>query len=283
MWLTTPDFPRTAPPRHSWRASTRARWARTGNSQIRASVQMASDHASLTANWRLFCPAAWDDTTVNDRAIAQQVRQRRARASIPDTMRHRERSRLALDMLDEMIKTWNLPQHPVVGDCGYREAWLFRQGLHERGLSYVLQRPHRHRAPGRCRSDRPALPRPGRPPVPAYPDPPSALRDLALAAGRRACPRLTWRTGTNKNTDNLTAATRPHFLALRVRPANRNIPATRRAALRDPADRRTATRRTRTGQVLAVEHGCPHPHSDPGPAGPLPHRLAPPHHPHRPR
>jgi acyl-CoA synthetase (AMP-forming)/AMP-acid ligase II len=64
----------------------------------------------------------------------------------------------------------------------------------------------------------------GRPPVPAYPDPPATLRELALAAGRGACRRLTWRTGTRTTKANPTAAMRSSFLAVRVRPANRHIP-----------------------------------------------------------
>ena len=37
---------------------------KTGNCQIGVSVQLATDAASLAANWRLFCPASWDDTTI---------------------------------------------------------------------------------------------------------------------------------------------------------------------------------------------------------------------------
>jgi SRSO17 transposase len=198
---------------------------KTGNCQIGVSVQMVTDQASLAANWRLFCPASWDDTTISDPADAEQVRRRRERAGIPDEVRHREKWRLALDMLDEMIEDWGLPKRPVVGDSGYGDATLFRLGLEEHGLSYVLQvdptatahpvdaapvtRPYRGR---------------GRPPVPAYPHPPSTLRELALAAGRGACRRLTWRTGTRRTRGNPTAAMRSRFLAIRIRPANRNIP-----------------------------------------------------------
>ncbi|TDD32086.1 IS701 family transposase, partial [Saccharopolyspora elongata] len=207
---------------------------KTGNCQIGVSVQMATDQASLAANWRLFCPASWDDATIDDPAAAEQVRRRRARASIPDDVRHREKWRLALDMLDEMTETWDLPKRPVVGDSGYGDATLFRLGLDERGFTYVLQvDPTATAHPAEARPvTRPYHGR-GRPPVPGYPDPPSTLRELALAAGRHACRRLTWRTGTKKTTDNPTAAMRAHFLAIRIRPANRNIPRAKNGSLPD--------------------------------------------------
>lgn len=75
---------------------------KTGKCQIGVSVQMASARASLACNWRLFCPAAWDDATIDDPAEAGQVRQRRKLAGVPDGVRHREKWRLALDMLDQI-------------------------------------------------------------------------------------------------------------------------------------------------------------------------------------
>src|SRR5439155_17884560 len=176
-------------------------------------------------NWRLFCPARWDDTTITDPVAAQAARARRARAGIPDEVRHREKWRLALDMLDELTGAWQLPKRPVAGDTGYGDAAEFRQGLDERGFAYVLEVE-----PTATAHPAAAMPVPqhysgrGRPPVPAYPHEPVTLRELVLAAGRGACRRITWRTGTRTTTDNPTAAMRSHFLAIRVRPANRRIP-----------------------------------------------------------
>ena len=81
---------------------------KTGNCQIGVSVQLATDTASMAADWRLFCPQSWDDTTIGDPGRAAAVRARRAQARIPDEVRHREKWRLALDMLDEMIGEWGL-------------------------------------------------------------------------------------------------------------------------------------------------------------------------------
>src|SRR5215471_14295690 len=75
---------------------------KTGNCQIGVSVQMVTDTASLAANWRLLCPASWDDTTITDAVKAAAVRARRADAGIPEQVRHREKWRQALDMIDQM-------------------------------------------------------------------------------------------------------------------------------------------------------------------------------------
>jgi SRSO17 transposase len=198
---------------------------KVGNCQVGVSVQMVTDAASVAANWRLFCPARWDDTTLDDPVAAEAARARRARAGIPDDVRHREKGRLALDMLDELTGDWQLPKLPVTGDTGYGDAAEFRQGLDERGFAYVLEVD-----PTATAHPAAAVPVPqrysgrGRPPAPAYPDGPVTLRELAVAAGRGACRQVTWRRGTRATNDNPTAAMRAHFLAIRIRPANRRIP-----------------------------------------------------------
>jgi SRSO17 transposase len=198
---------------------------KTANCQIGVSVQLVTDAASLAANWRLFCPASWDDTTIEDPANAEQVRKRRARSGVPDTVRHRQKWRLALDMLDQMTGDWDLPKLPVAADAGYGDATEFRLGLEQRGLPYVV-------AVKATTSAHPADAEPtliassgrGRPPKPRYRDAPSNLRELALAAGRDACVEVTWRHGTRTTKNNPTAAMTSTFLALKVRPANRDIP-----------------------------------------------------------
>jgi SRSO17 transposase len=198
---------------------------KTGNCQIGVSVQLATDHASLAANWRLFCPASWDDTTIGDPRTAETVRQRRSRAGIPDRVRHREKWRLALDMLDQQTGEWGLPKLPVVGDSGYGDATEFRLGLDERGFDYVLEvDPTAGAHPHDAVPVTPSYQGRGRPPTPGYPDKPVSLRELALAAGRGALRQITWRRGTKQTPDNPTAAMRSRFLAIRVRPANRNVP-----------------------------------------------------------
>jgi len=198
---------------------------KTGNCQIGVSVQVVTDHASLAANWRLFCPESWDDTTIADPAKAQTVRERRARAGIPHRVRHREKWRLALDMLDQMTDGWGLPRLPVTADAGYGDATGFREGLQERGYAYVAAvNPTTSAHPEHARPALVPTTGRGRPPKPKYREKPSNLRDLALAAGPDACVQVTWRHGTRKTSTNPTAAMTSRFLAIKVRPANRDIP-----------------------------------------------------------
>jgi SRSO17 transposase len=198
---------------------------KTGNCQIAVSLQMVTDHASLAANWRLFCPSSWDPTTITDPAAADEVRRRRERARIPEQISHREKWRLALDMLDQAVNEWGMPKLPVVGDSGYGDATEFRLGLDERGMRYLVEvdptasaYPHDTTPVTAAHTGR------GRPPKPRYTGDPFNLRDLARAAGQAGLREITWRKGTRKSKSNPTAAMRSRFGAIRVRPANRHIP-----------------------------------------------------------
>jgi SRSO17 transposase len=203
---------------------------KVGNCQIGVSVHAVTDWASAAIDWRLFIPRSWDDATTDDPDTVEDVRRRRARSRIPDEVRHREKWRQALDMLDEITGTetdggWGLDRRPVVGDAGYGDCTEFRLGLQARGLPYVLAVKATTSAyPVEAEPLTPPYSGRGRPPVPRYPDPASTLAALALTTGRRALRRITWRHGTRKTTGNPTAAMTSRFLALRVRPANRDIP-----------------------------------------------------------
>ena len=63
----------------------------------------------------------------------------------------------------------------------------------------------------------------GRPSVARYRARPLTLRQLAIASADMIAP-VTWRQGTKATRDNPDAAMTSHFLAIRVRPANRDIP-----------------------------------------------------------
>jgi len=115
---------------------------KTGNCQIGMSVHAVTDWASAAIDWRLFLPESWDDEKAADDKTSAEIRARRARSAIPDEVRHREKWRLTMDMLDEVTgqspRGWGLPARPVVADAGYGDATEFRLGLTERGLTYVL-------------------------------------------------------------------------------------------------------------------------------------------------
>jgi SRSO17 transposase len=113
----------------------------------------------------------------------------------------------------------------VVADSGYGDATLFRLGLAERGLEYVVQvDPTAIAQPGDATPVTATYTGRGRPPKPAYPDPAVTFKQLVLAAGRGGVRQITWRRGTRTSPDNPQATMRSHFLAIRIRPANRDIP-----------------------------------------------------------
>jgi SRSO17 transposase len=105
---------------------------KVGNCQIGVSVHAVTDAASCSLDWGLFLSASWDDAEAAEEPAAAAIRARRSRAGIPDAERHREKWRLALDMLDELAG-WGLAPPVVVADAGYGNTAEFRAGLTERG------------------------------------------------------------------------------------------------------------------------------------------------------
>ena len=90
-----------------------------------------------------------------------------------------------------------------------------RTGLEERELEYVLDVKGETSAYARTSSpSQPPKPEGrGRPPGARYREDPSSLKELALAAGKKAAVTVTWREGTRGRMNS-------RFLALSVRPAN---------------------------------------------------------------
>jgi SRSO17 transposase len=209
---------------------------KVGNCQIGVSVHLVNEAASCAADWRLFCPQSWDDTELDDPAQAARARRRRERAGIPDDVRHVEKWRLALEMLGEMAGDggWGVLEQitgagrarPVaVADAGYGDNTTFRLELTDSGWPYVLAVKATTSAyAGDAEPVTPARrPGPGRPARAAYPSPPANLRQLAIAHADQVRP-VTWRHGTKATRSNSTAKMASQFLAIRVRPANRDIP-----------------------------------------------------------
>ena len=209
---------------------------KTGNCQIGVSVHLVNERASCAADWRLFCPQSWDDQALDDPVAAARAARRRERARIPDEVRHAEKWRLALEMLDEMTGPggWGVLEQagaaggarPVVtADAGYGDNTTFRLELENRDWQYVVA--VRGTTSAYC-GDAQLVTRslgggPGRPPKPAYPAPPVNLRQLAIASADQIH-QVTWRQGTKATKDNPVAAMTSYFQAIRVRPANRDIP-----------------------------------------------------------
>jgi SRSO17 transposase len=208
---------------------------KVGNCQVGVSVHLANEHASCAADWRLFCPQSWDDEALDDPVAAAGARRRRELSHIPDQVRHTEKWRLALEMIDEMAGPggWGVASPVtscggagpvVVADAGYGDNALFRGGLAARGWRYVV-------AVKATVSARPrdAVPETitssghGRPSVPRYRTAPLSLRQLAIAHAGQIQP-VTWRQGTRATRGNPDAFMTSHFTAIRVRPASHRIP-----------------------------------------------------------
>src|SRR3954463_13321426 len=115
-WSTTPDSRRTAPPRREWPGQYSGTLGKVGNCQIGVSISAVTDTASCPLNWRLFVPERWDDTLAATPEAAATIRDRRRRAGIPAEEGHREKWRLALEMIDELTG-WNLAPPVVVADA----------------------------------------------------------------------------------------------------------------------------------------------------------------------
>jgi SRSO17 transposase len=209
---------------------------KTANCQVGVSVHLVNEHASCAADWRLFCPESWDDAALADPVAAARARRRREQARIPGEVRHTEKWRLALEMLDEMAGPggWGILEQvtaadgarpTVAADAGYGDNTTFRLELEARGWQYALAVRGTTSA---YASDVQPVTRslgggPGRRPLPAYPSPPVSLRQLAIASADTIQP-VTWRQGTKAASGNPDADMTSHFLAIRVRPANRDIP-----------------------------------------------------------
>jgi SRSO17 transposase len=175
---------------------------KTANCQVIVSVNAVTDRASCPLDWRLYLPEEWDTDA-----------ERRARAKIPDEVRHRAKWQLALDIIDELLE-WGLERRVVQADGGYGDITAFRVGLEQREFEYVVQvKGVTSAQPADAVPVAPPYQGRGRPPKARYPQPPSSLRALVLTAGADAARPVTWREGDR---GPLTS----RFVALRVRPAN---------------------------------------------------------------
>lgn len=196
-----------------------------GNCQVAVSLHAATDAASCPLNWRLYLPEAWDGDHASANEAAEVCQDRRERAGIPETIRHNTKWQQSLEMIDE-LKAWGHEPPAVVADAGYGDTTAFRMGLSERGIKYVVAvtftiTAHLATATPETAERTSAK---GRPRLSHYPEPALSLKAQALAAGRRKLRQATWRHGTKKRPGNTTAAMKSRFLAIRIRPANRDIP-----------------------------------------------------------
>nr|WP_246349236.1 IS701 family transposase [Nesterenkonia xinjiangensis] len=192
---------------------------KVGNVQIGVSVHGVTDHSSCPLDWRLFLPEKWDDTWVQTNEEAARIVSQRQAAQIPETVRHRPKWELAIEMLDEM-SVWGHVPAVVVTDVGYGESGPFRTGLTDRGIDYVVQVKSStsiHHADALFEKPSPTGKK-GRPHSKAsYQSAPVQAKDYAAQMPRTAFTEASWRQGSKATRTN-------HFAAVRDRPANRNLP-----------------------------------------------------------
>lgn len=196
---------------------------KVGNCQVAVSVHAASDVASAPLDWRLYVPERWDERCAADPGEVAAAEVRRQRCGIPDTEHHRPKWQMALEMIDELI-AWGRTPPVVVADAGYGDTTAFRQGLTDRQIGYVVAVKGATSAYlGDATPQTTPYAGRGRPSTPRYRDSHQSCKALVMAAGRAALKAVTWRHGTKADPDNPAAAMRSRFLALRIRPANRDI------------------------------------------------------------
>ena len=223
---------------------------------------------------------------------------------MPADAGHREKWRLALDMIDELAG-WGMRPPLVVADAGYGDCSEFR--LRADRPRHPLRRQVMARAdratPLDAQRTAAAYRGRGRPPVAAYRQPPVSVKDLIAAPGAAAA-RTSDLAGRLPPPRRTPGRMRSQFVFTRVRPAGKTIrtahpgqdlpetwliaewppePRTRPVLAVQPARHHPETPTGPTGQTtLAHRARLPRTQNRPRP-GPLrrPHlaRLAPPRHP----
>ncbi|WP_435011253.1 IS701 family transposase [Tundrisphaera lichenicola] len=162
------------------------------NCQVAPSVHYVAPKGHYPLAMRLYLPEAWLDDS-----------KRRDKAGVPREQRRAlTKGQIALELLD-LVRAEGLPGRLVVADAGYGVSGLFREGLAERGLSYIVgvtdemvvftEEPS-WEVPG------PAIRPPGsggrprrRSRLKAGTPKPVSLRELAASTPLR---KVTWREGT---------------------------------------------------------------------------------------
>ncbi|MGT2525786.1 IS701 family transposase [Streptomyces nojiriensis] len=176
------------------------------NCQVAVSVHAATDTASCPPQWRLFLPRSWDTDA-----------DRRTSTRVPSEVTHREKWRLALDMLDTLAE-WDMRPPVVVADAAYGTNAHLRAGLDDRGIHYVLA----------VRADVSAHPLDAEPeapprkgpvgcwPQPRYRQPAPSVATLAAGLETSTFTTVTWRQGTR-------GQLKSRFASVRVRPAGKAV------------------------------------------------------------
>lgn len=179
------------------------------NCQVAVSVSLANQSASLPVAHRLYLPKSW--------ALDSE---RRRKAKVPDDVAFATKWEIALSLIDGLLldEEAKVPRESVLADAGYGDCLEFREGLTQRGLSYVVgvSKTTTVWPPGAAPGPPPPYSGTGRPPTRPRrnmePKPTSALA-LACSLPEKAWQTVAWREGSDGDKSG-------RFAALRVRPAH---------------------------------------------------------------
>jgi SRSO17 transposase len=100
---------------------------KTANCQVGVSLVLATEHAHVATDFRLYIPESW-----------AQDRERCRRAHIPDEVGYEPKWCLALNMIEAAVAA-GLPKGVMLGDCDYGNKTVFRDMLEVLGLQYALE------------------------------------------------------------------------------------------------------------------------------------------------
>jgi len=100
---------------------------KTANCQVGVSLVLATEHAHVATDFRLYLPESWAED-----------RKRCRRAHIPDDVGYEPKWALALNMIEHAV-TAGLPKGVVLADCDYGNKSAFRDNLDVLGLQYAVE------------------------------------------------------------------------------------------------------------------------------------------------
>jgi len=100
---------------------------KTANCQVGVSLLLATEHAHVATDFRLYIPESW-----------AQDRARCRRAHIPDDVEYSPKWCLALNMIEGALAA-GMPKGVVLADCDYGNKSTFRDTLDVLGLQYAVE------------------------------------------------------------------------------------------------------------------------------------------------
>ena len=100
---------------------------KTANCQVGVSLVLATDHAHVASDFRLYIPESWAED-----------RERCRRAHIPDEIGYQPKWCLALQMIEHALRT-GLPRGVILADCDYGNKFVFRDTLTAWDVQYAVE------------------------------------------------------------------------------------------------------------------------------------------------